>query len=70
MTKQRPDVRRIVESRVANGYVATFYPDGVRLKPKRARKKDAEIYATWDQIYRWAMIARVPPIERRKRKKK
>lgn len=70
VTKQRADVRRIVESRELSGYVATFNPDGVTLKPKRARKQDAEIYATWDQVYRWALIARVPPITKKKKRRK
>lgn len=70
MTKQRPEVRRIVDSRELSGFVATLNPDGVMLKPKRARKPDAEIFATWDQIYRWALIARIPAIPKRKAKRK
>ena len=67
MTAQRPNVERIVQSREYAGYVATFHPEGMRLKPKRARKPDATIYVTWDQVYRWALIARTPPIKKRKR---
>jgi len=67
MTKQRPGVRRRVDSRECDGFVATFQPDGVTLRPVRTRRPDAQIYATWDQVYRWALIARVPKIPRRRR---
>lgn len=53
MTHQRPNVTRAVLSRAvkSGGFVATFHPDGVELRPKRARRPDATIYLTWDQVY-------------------
>jgi hypothetical protein len=48
-----------------DGYTAMFDPDGVTLRPLRTRRPDAQIYATWDQIYKWALIARVTPSKRR-----
>ena len=66
-TRQRSGVKRRVDSRNANGidgYVATFYPDGVRLRPVRARKAEAEIYVSWDQVYQRALVLRVPALDR------
>jgi hypothetical protein len=73
MTKQRDGVQRMVRARPArpidpDGFVATFDSYGVTLKPLRARRPEATIYATWDQVYRWALIARVEPIKKRKRR--
>lgn len=75
MTRQRPGVVRKVQAQPRHpvdpdAYVATLYPDGVELRPIRTRKPDATIYATWDQVYRWALIARTPPIARRKGRRK
>ncbi len=73
MTKQRDGVQRTVRARPErnidpDGFVATFDAYGVTLKPLRARRPEATIYATWDQVYRWSLIARVEPIEKRKRR--
>ncbi len=72
MTKQRDGVQRTVRARPArhidpDGFVATFSSYGVTLKPLRARRPEAEVYATWDQVYRWALIARVEPIEKKRK---
>ncbi len=74
MTKQRDGVKRTVRARPArpidpDGYVATFDSLGVTLKPLRARRPEATVYATWGQIYQWALIARVEPVERKKRRR-
>lgn len=74
-TPQRPNVTRKVNGRPKrpldpDGYVAVFDPDGVQLKPLRLRRSDATIYASWDQIYQWALIARVPPIKTAKRRRR
>lgn len=75
MTRQRPGVVRTVNARPDRrvdpaGYVATFSPDGVELRPLRARRPEATIYATWDQVYQWALIARTPPITKPKRRRR
>jgi hypothetical protein len=74
-TPQRRAVRRKVNARPSrpidpDGYVATFDPEGVELRPLRARNPERTIYATWDQVYRWALIARTPPIQRPKRRRR
>ncbi len=53
MTRQRPNVIRTVDSRLepAGGFVVTLHPDGVHLRPKRARADAATIFLTWDQVY-------------------
>jgi hypothetical protein len=75
MTRQRPGVKRTVRGNRTRrvdpeGYVATYDPHGVTLKPLRARRPDATIFASWDDIYRWALIARTPPIKRRRRRQR
>lgn len=74
MTRQRDGVQRTVRARPArevdpDGFVATFDAYGVTLKPLRARRPEATVYATWDQVYRWALIARVEPIERKRKRR-
>lgn len=39
-------------------YVVTLRPDGVEIRPKRARREDARVCVTWDQIYVRALMAR------------
>lgn len=59
-----------VMKRVASGrqreYVVVLRPDGVELRPKRARRPDAAVCVTWDWIYTRALLAR--PLKRRRRR--
>lgn len=72
ITRQSNGTRRVVKSqeRGVDDFVAVFDSYGVSLRPRRSRSLDAEIYATWDQVYRWSLIARTPPITKRKRRRK
>jgi hypothetical protein len=75
VTPQRPGVTRRVEARPSRssdptGYAATFDPHGVTLRPLRARREEAAIYATWDQVYQMGLLKRVPKTPRRKRARK
>ena len=74
MTKQRDGVQRTVRARPAcsidpDGFAATFDSYGVTLRPLRARRPEATVYASWDQIYRWSLIARVKPIEKKRKRR-
>lgn len=66
MTRLR-EMRRVAEGRRTE-YVVTLRPDGVEIRPKRARRPDATVVVTWDQVYQRALLAR--PAKRRTRKVK
>lgn len=68
-------MRRVVDANPQrpvdpDGFVAVLDPQGVQLKPLRARRPEATVYVSWDQIYKWALIARVPPITKPKRRRR
>ena len=51
------EMRRTANGR-AHDYVVTLRPGGVEIRPKRTRRPDAAVSATWDQIYQRALLAR------------
>ncbi len=73
MTRQRAGVKRTVHGSPKrrsdpDGFVITLDPQVVTLKPLRARRAEATVSVTWSQIYQWALIARVPPVAKKKRR--
>ena len=59
-TRFKAETKRRLEARPARavdpkGYIGTFNSYGFTLRPLHTRDETAEVYVTFDQIYRWAL---------------
>lgn len=66
---KRPMVRKVATVGNRTTLVATLTDEGVMLRPLRARRPEAAIALTWQQVYRCGLMARPPKRKRRKVKR-